>query len=145
MRQRDGTDGGGTDYCDIFLTHDAPRVRKDHNAGWKHAAQVRAHYLGRKPSAPPLLHLGRGGRTRIVMLLRGDKDTNYGYIAVNPDKMQRTIAEIVKDYEARRELVPVPAPMMMRPPPGTKSHSGPFIPGSSRHAAALRLDQLTLS
>lgn len=34
------------DYCDIFLTHDAPRVRKDHNAGWKHAVQVRAHYLG---------------------------------------------------------------------------------------------------
>lgn len=32
--------------------------------------------------------------------------------------MQRTIAEIVKDYEIRRELVPVPAPMMMRPPPG---------------------------
>lgn len=27
------------------MTHDAPRVRKDHNAGWKHAAQVRAHYL----------------------------------------------------------------------------------------------------
>jgi len=27
------------------LTHDAPRVRKDHNAGWKHAAQVRAHFL----------------------------------------------------------------------------------------------------
>ena len=33
------------DYCDIFLTHDAKRVRKDHNAGWKHAAQVRAHFL----------------------------------------------------------------------------------------------------
>lgn len=27
------------------MTHDAPRVRKDHNAGWKHAAQVRAHFL----------------------------------------------------------------------------------------------------
>lgn len=32
-------------YCDVYLTHDAPRVRKDHNAGWKHAAQVRAHFL----------------------------------------------------------------------------------------------------
>lgn len=33
------------DYCDIFLTHDAKRVRKDHDSGWKHAAQVRAHFL----------------------------------------------------------------------------------------------------
>lgn len=39
------------DYCDIFLTHDAPRVRKDHNAGWKHAVQVRAHFLGTRPAA----------------------------------------------------------------------------------------------
>ncbi|PJF16721.1 hypothetical protein PSACC_03495 [Paramicrosporidium saccamoebae] len=70
-------------YCDIFLTHDAPRVRKDHNAGWKHAVQVRAHFL-----------------------------------AASQDRLQRTVGEIVKDYEARRELVPVPAPIMMRPPPG---------------------------
>lgn len=35
------------DYCDIFLTHDAPRVRKDHNSGWKHALQVKAYYQGR--------------------------------------------------------------------------------------------------
>ena len=34
-----------TAYCDVYLTHDAPRVRKDHTSGWKHAAQVRAHYL----------------------------------------------------------------------------------------------------
>lgn len=33
------------DYCDVYLTHDAPRVRRDHNAGWKHAAQVKAYIL----------------------------------------------------------------------------------------------------
>lgn len=33
------------DYCDVYLTHDAPRVRRDHNSGWKHAAQVKAHFM----------------------------------------------------------------------------------------------------
>jgi U1 small nuclear ribonucleoprotein C len=32
------------DYCDIFLTHDSPSVRKSHNEGWKHKAAVRAYY-----------------------------------------------------------------------------------------------------
>lgn len=65
------------DYCDIFLTHDSKRVRNDHNAGWKHAAQVKAHFLG-----------------------------------VNQDKMSRTIAEIVKEYALKKEMIPVPAPVI---------------------------------
>ncbi|KAJ1650062.1 U1 small nuclear ribonucleoprotein C [Dispira simplex] len=32
------------DYCDIFLTHDTPAVRKAHNQGWKHRAQVEKYY-----------------------------------------------------------------------------------------------------
>jgi len=32
------------DYCDIYLTHDSPSVRKSHNDGWKHKAQVKAYY-----------------------------------------------------------------------------------------------------
>jgi U1 small nuclear ribonucleoprotein C len=32
------------DYCDIYLTHDSPHVRKSHNDGWKHKAAVRAYY-----------------------------------------------------------------------------------------------------
>ncbi len=32
------------DYCDIFLTHDSPSVRKSHNDGWKHKAAVKAYY-----------------------------------------------------------------------------------------------------
>lgn len=32
------------DYCDVFLTHDSPSVRKSHNDGWKHKAAVRAYY-----------------------------------------------------------------------------------------------------
>eukprot|EP00892_Ulva_mutabilis_P006744 jgi/Ulvmu1/4441/UM002_0166.1 len=33
------------DYCDSHLTHDSPSVRKQHNAGFKHKANVRAYYL----------------------------------------------------------------------------------------------------
>ncbi|KAJ3122604.1 hypothetical protein HK098_002740 [Nowakowskiella sp. JEL0407] len=32
------------DYCDIFLTHDSPSVRKSHNAGWRHRVQVQNYY-----------------------------------------------------------------------------------------------------
>ncbi|KAI8851685.1 hypothetical protein BC829DRAFT_342027, partial [Chytridium lagenaria] len=32
------------DYCDIFLTHDSPSVRKAHNAGWKHRMHVQNYY-----------------------------------------------------------------------------------------------------
>jgi len=32
------------DYCDVFLTHDSPSVRKSHNSGWKHKAAVRTYY-----------------------------------------------------------------------------------------------------
>merc|ERR1711937_373429 len=32
------------DYCDTFLTHDSPSVRKTHNAGRKHKDNVRTFY-----------------------------------------------------------------------------------------------------
>lgn len=32
------------EYCDVFLTHDSPSVRRAHNDGWKHKAAVRAYY-----------------------------------------------------------------------------------------------------
>eukprot|EP00887_Chlorella_sp_A99_P004062 scaffold11.g4062.t1 len=32
------------DYCDAYLTHDSPVVRKQHNSGYKHKANVKAYY-----------------------------------------------------------------------------------------------------
>ncbi|EDV21424.1 uncharacterized protein TRIADDRAFT_9459, partial [Trichoplax adhaerens] len=32
------------DYCDTFLTHDSPSVRKTHNSGRKHKDNVRLYY-----------------------------------------------------------------------------------------------------
>jgi hypothetical protein len=33
------------DYCDTFLTHDSPAVRRQHNEGYKHKAAVRNYYM----------------------------------------------------------------------------------------------------
>ncbi|CAK9175886.1 unnamed protein product [Ilex paraguariensis] len=32
------------DYCETYLTHDSPSVRKQHNTGYKHKANVRTYY-----------------------------------------------------------------------------------------------------
>ncbi|KNE68739.1 hypothetical protein AMAG_13380 [Allomyces macrogynus ATCC 38327] len=32
------------DYCDIYLTHDSPSVRRSHNMGWKHIVHVKEYY-----------------------------------------------------------------------------------------------------
>ncbi|ORX53536.1 zf-U1-domain-containing protein [Hesseltinella vesiculosa] len=32
------------EYCDVYLTHDSPSVRKGHNAGRNHIANVRQYY-----------------------------------------------------------------------------------------------------
>ncbi|KAJ3432821.1 u1 small nuclear ribonucleoprotein c [Anaeramoeba flamelloides] len=31
-------------YCDVYLTHDSPNVRRAHNRGWKHKTAVRCYY-----------------------------------------------------------------------------------------------------
>ena len=31
-------------YCDVFLSHGSPGVRKSHNNGWKHKSNVRESY-----------------------------------------------------------------------------------------------------
>ncbi|CAI8016841.1 U1 small nuclear ribonucleoprotein C [Geodia barretti] len=33
------------DYCDTYLTHDSPSVRKTHNTGRKHKDAVKAYYM----------------------------------------------------------------------------------------------------
>ncbi|KAJ3046181.1 hypothetical protein HK097_000963, partial [Rhizophlyctis rosea] len=38
------------DYCDIFLTHDSPSVRKAHNSGWKHRMHVQNYYSALEPA-----------------------------------------------------------------------------------------------
>ena len=35
------------DYCECYLTHDSPSVRKAHCAGHKHKTSVRLYYEGK--------------------------------------------------------------------------------------------------
>lgn len=57
---RKAVQGGGVgmpryycDYCDTYLTHDSPAVRKQHNAGYKHKANVRNYYMQFEESQLP--------------------------------------------------------------------------------------------
>lgn len=52
------------DYCDTYLTHDSPAVRKQHNAGYKHKANVRNYYMQFEERQGPSAGLGVGGRGR---------------------------------------------------------------------------------
>ncbi|KAG7669081.1 hypothetical protein Ndes2526B_g00804 [Nannochloris sp. 'desiccata'] len=33
------------DYCDAYLTHDSPIVRRQHNTGYKHKSNVKSYFL----------------------------------------------------------------------------------------------------
>lgn len=35
------------EYCDIYLTHDSIRARRDHKQGWKHVQNVKNYYMKR--------------------------------------------------------------------------------------------------
>ncbi|KAM7463023.1 hypothetical protein LguiA_031144 [Lonicera macranthoides] len=61
------------DYCDTYLTHDSPSVRKQHNAGYKHKANVREYYQSFEQQQTQILidqkikeHLGQAAAYRQV-------------------------------------------------------------------------------
>ncbi|MCL7050382.1 hypothetical protein MKW94_024426 [Papaver nudicaule] len=60
------------DYCDTYLTHDSPSVRKQHNSGYKHKANVRTYYQQFEQEQTQSLidqkikeHLGQGGYPQV--------------------------------------------------------------------------------
>ncbi|GMH40535.1 hypothetical protein BSKO_08439 [Bryopsis sp. KO-2023] len=48
------------DYCDTYLTHDSPAVRKQHNLGYKHKANVRNYYMQFEEQHVPTILDSRG-------------------------------------------------------------------------------------
>lgn len=85
------------DYCDVYLTHDAPRVRRDHNAGWRHAAQVKAY----------MISLNQDRMARQVSEIIKDYEARGG----TPHKRHLFLTVFI-------EMVPVPAPTIYRGPGG---------------------------
>lgn len=66
-------------YCDVFLSHGSPGVRKSHNNGWKHKTKVREYYTriiedmkrNDPHEASVLLSYNTQGTTAIPSLLPG--------------------------------------------------------------------------
>jgi U1 small nuclear ribonucleoprotein C len=63
------------DYCDSFLTHDSPAVRKQHNSGYKHKSNVKAYYLQLEEAMQEQGH-GMGGPPGVSA--RGERGVQDG-------------------------------------------------------------------
>eukprot|EP01087_Luapelamoeba_hula_P010423 TRINITY_DN2762_c0_g1_i1.p1 TRINITY_DN2762_c0_g1~~TRINITY_DN2762_c0_g1_i1.p1 ORF type:complete len:179 (-),score=28.03 TRINITY_DN2762_c0_g1_i1:16-552(-) len=98
------------DYCDIFLTHDSPSVRKSHNEGWKHKAAVRMYYSQFEQDAAQ--HL-------IQQRVR-EYGAQYGMMGGYPGFASTPGMPPVFNPHAP------PGGVAMGPPPGV---AGPFPPG----------------
>lgn len=73
------------DYCDTFLTHDSPSVRKTHNGGRKHKENVRMFYqLWMEQQAQKLVDATARAFTQNRLL-----NINHGTSSIMPPMMVR--------------------------------------------------------
>lgn len=133
------------DYCDTYLTHDSPSVRKQHNAGYKHKANVRIYYQQYEAQQNQYLidqkvkeHLGQAAAYQQVGAaynqLRPRLPIPMMPIPGNPQMPMNPSL-----IPGMRPLAPLPRPMPGYPgmppmfsPPGTSSMPGqvnPSMPG----------------
>ncbi|XP_004494316.1 U1 small nuclear ribonucleoprotein C [Cicer arietinum] len=121
------------DYCDTYLTHDSPSVRKQHNAGYKHKANVRSYYLQFEEQQTQSLidqrikeHLGQAAAFQQVG------------VAFNPMMGQRPSLPILPSPRlpipgnasvlGGQPLFPGMRPLLPRPGPVQGYYSAPGIP-----------------
>ncbi|XP_017231214.1 U1 small nuclear ribonucleoprotein C [Daucus carota subsp. sativus] len=97
------------DYCDTYLTHDSPSVRKQHNAGYKHKANVREYYQQYEQQQHQILiderikaHLGQAAAFQQV---------GAAYNQMRP------------------RMAVLPTPMMPMPGNPQMAMTGPLLPG----------------
>ncbi|KAJ8683188.1 hypothetical protein QAD02_018980 [Eretmocerus hayati] len=103
------------DYCDTYLTHDSPSVRKTHCQGRKHKDNVK--YFYQKWMEEQAQHLIDATTAAF----------KAGKIASNPFAQNKGVAiPPPTSLVPPRPGVPPPGPGMM-PPPGM--HPGPGMPG----------------
>ncbi|KAK2649305.1 hypothetical protein Ddye_016794 [Dipteronia dyeriana] len=99
------------DYCDTYLTHDSPSVRKQHNAGYKHKANVRIYYQ-------------QFEEQQTQSLIDQRIKEHLGQTAA----FQQVGATYNQHIMAQRPRLPVlPTPVM--PMPGGAQMNSPFYPG----------------
>lgn len=91
------------DYCDTYLTHDSPSVRKTHNSGRRHKDNVRLYYVNWLESQAQSFRMG------LIRPLGPGLLAPPGMIPVPPG-------------------MPMPPGMMMPPPIGLPPRPG-MVPG----------------
>lgn len=86
------------DYCDTHLTHDSPSVRKQHNAGYKHKANVREYYQQFEQLQTQTLidqkikeHLSQGGMYQIGAAFNQHLATVSGFQGPRPPLLPQPI------------------------------------------------------
>ncbi|ONK60140.1 uncharacterized protein A4U43_C08F14810 [Asparagus officinalis] len=122
------------DYCDTYLTHDSPSVRKQHNAGYKHKANVRTYYQQFEEQQTQSLidqkikeHLGQAA----VQYQVGAAFNQF--LQANPQRPRPPILPLpmgAPQMPIGSPFVPGIRPPVL-PPPGTTSYgAAPTVPPS---------------
>ncbi|KAK1428225.1 hypothetical protein QVD17_17054 [Tagetes erecta] len=131
------------DYCDTYLTHDSPSVRKQHNAGYKHKANVRTYYQQYEAQQNQYLidqkvkeHLGQAAAYQQV---GAPYNALRPRLPVLPNPMMPMPGNPMMQMPGMRPLAPLPRPIpgypgmpQMMAPPGAPSIPGqvnPSMPG----------------
>ncbi|MFS7901782.1 putative U1 small nuclear ribonucleoprotein C [Helianthus anomalus] len=131
------------DYCDTYLTHDSPSVRKQHNAGYKHKANVRIYYQQYEAQQNQYLidqkvkeHLGQAAAYQQVGAAYNQLRPR---LPVLPTPMMPIPGNPMMQMPGMRPLAPLPRPITGYPgmppmlaPPGAPSMPGqvnPSMPG----------------
>jgi len=98
------------DYCDVFLTHDSTSVRRDHNSGRNHLANVRDYYAS----------LGHDKAQNIIDQITSAYESGggppQGGFGFGPQHLGGS-------------LTPFPVPFGQPMPPPGFGVRGPFLPG----------------
>ncbi|KAI6175280.1 Matrin-type domain-containing protein [Aphelenchoides bicaudatus] len=115
------------DYCDAFLTHDSPSVRKTHNGGRKHKENVRMFYqTWMEQQAQKLVDATARAFTQNRLLM------NAGQPAM-PAGIPMPGRPMLPHPGMRMPIFPYGMPQMPRP------GMPPMVPGMNPHAAALAM------
>mmetsp|Transcript_10603 Transcript_10603/g.48710 ORF Transcript_10603/g.48710 Transcript_10603/m.48710 type:complete len:90 (-) Transcript_10603:974-1243(-) len=73
------------DYCDAHLTHDSPSVRKQHNAGYKHKANVRNYYMQFEEQT-----------TQSILATRAQEDTFFQHLSDSQAAFNTQVNQTIK-------------------------------------------------
>ncbi|KAK1287839.1 U1 small nuclear ribonucleoprotein C [Acorus calamus] len=106
------------DYCDTYLTHDSPSVRKQHNNGYKHKANVRTYYQQFEEQQTQSLidqrikeHLGQAAAFQQQV-----GATFHQHLALNPQRPRLPVP--IMSMPPTAQLPGIRPPVFPRPPTG---------------------------